>query len=294
MLRKHKIRNLTSLLLKRNGSLILDNGFKLEFIDENKDDIIQVFLLSIQHGAVFSPKKGFWNYEASISQISTPEGILFNIKAFDSLIFAETFIYDIHFSENLDGKFVIQAGGFIGDTALYYASKGARVYCFEADPNTYKCAVANIKLNPSLSDKITMENFAIGKDEYIVFPINEKGSGGSSVYMMNTKRTVQVKSFSISKILEEFKIDSPYLLDLDIKGKEFDVINESSIAKFQKVRIEYSQEYVGLKTNGRDLLINKLKDHGFKTIRIFKHNFLVYDVNYHGTIEASNPFSLEI
>ena len=61
---------------------------------------------------------------------------------FDPLIFSETFLADIHFSNfDLKNKIVIQAGGFIGDTALYYSSRGAKVFSFEPDINSYQLAL---------------------------------------------------------------------------------------------------------------------------------------------------------
>ena len=181
---------------------------------------------------------------------------------------------------------MIQAGGFIGDTALYYAEKGAKVYSFEPNPNSYKLALENIKLNPQFSNNIVIKNYALGKDEIIDFPVNEMGSGGSSAFNIGKNKTVKVKSISITKILEEFHIDSPYLLDLDIKGKEFEVINDSSLSRFHKVRIEYTPDIAKV-VNGRNLLLNKLKEYGFTTTRIFKHNGLRYDLHNHGTIECS-------
>ncbi|WP_048816748.1 FkbM family methyltransferase [Caldisphaera lagunensis] len=203
----------------------------------------------------------------------TPNGLKFYIENFDPLIFSETFIYDIHYSDNLNGKIVIQAGGFTGDTALYYASKGARVYSFEPDPINYELALKNISLNPHLAQNIIMKNYALGKDEIIDFPIT--GTGFSSAYNLNTGKTTKVRSISITQIIKEFNITDPYLLDLDIKGKEFEVINDESLSLFRKVRIEYSPDLVGL------------KDYGFKSIRVFKHNCLNYDLHYHGTIEAT-------
>jgi tRNA G37 N-methylase Trm5 len=41
---------------------------------------------------------------------------------------------------------VVQAGGFIGDTALYYASRGSKIYSFELDINSCNLALENIKL----------------------------------------------------------------------------------------------------------------------------------------------------
>lgn len=288
--RKYRVKNLINLLLKRKGSLILSNGFELKYSKETKSSIIELYLFSAKYGAEFSEKEGFWNFDFDDNLVITPNGIKFKLERFDSGIFSETFLHDIHYSEALRGKIVIQAGGFIGDTALYYASKGAKVYSFEPEPNSYKLALDNIKLNPELSNNIVMINYAIGKDEFIDFPVNEYGSvgaGGASAYILKGYKTIKTRSISITKLLEEFKINTPFLLDLDIKGKEFDIINDNNISKFQKIRIEYSPDLVGLKENGRDILIDKIKGLGFSDIRVFKHSCGWYDLHYHGTIYAS-------
>ncbi|OWP54432.1 MAG: hypothetical protein B2I18_03945 [Cuniculiplasma sp. C_DKE] len=137
-----------------------------------------------------------------------------------------------------------------------------------------------------MSENIIFKNYAIGKDEVIDFPIDLNGSGGSSVYSPIGKRTIKIKCRSISSIIEEFEIHEPYLLDLDIKGKEFEAINDVRIQNFNMVRIEYSSVIDGKKIGSRDEIFEKLRSYGFKKIRIFKHNELVYDLNYHGTIEA--------
>ncbi|MEM3771886.1 MAG: FkbM family methyltransferase, partial [Candidatus Micrarchaeia archaeon] len=135
LINKHKIRNLISLLLKNKGNLILSNGFILKYSKETKKDVIQLYLLSARYGVEFSEREGFWNFDSTNDLVTTPNGIKFKLKGFDHVIFAETFLYDIHYSENLRDKIVVQAGGFVGDTALYYAEKGAKVYSFEPDPN---------------------------------------------------------------------------------------------------------------------------------------------------------------
>ena len=180
----------------------------------------------------------------------------------------------------------IQAGGFIGDTALYYASRGARIYSFEPEINSYNLALENIKLNPELAKNIVMKNYALGNDGEIDFPVDPNVSGGSSAYYSGNQKAIKVKSSSISNILKEFSIEKPFLLDIDIKGKEFEVINDKSIQEFEIVRIEYST-YFGNKIIGnRDDIINKLREYGFNKIRIFKQNEGVYDLHDLGTIEA--------
>ena len=91
---------------------------------------------------------------------------------------------------------------------------------------------------------------------------------------------------SLSTILKEFSIESPFLLDLDIKGKEFEIMNDESIPKFEMVRIEYSTHIGNKLTGSRNDIIYKLREYGFNKIRIFKHNEGIYDLNNCGTIEA--------
>lgn len=282
--RRNRIYNSIN-LVKKSGHLVLPNNFKLSFNKENAKDIKKLFAFGLIYGVEFSDKKGYWNYKDN--EVITPNDIRFNIKNFDPLIFSETFLNEIHFSNfDLNNKIVIQAGGFIGDTALYYASRGAIIYSFEPDFNSYNLALENLKLNSELSEKIIMKNYAIGNDGEIDYPLDPNGSEHSSAYDLENKKTVRVKSVSLSSILKEFSIEAPFLLDLDIKGKEFEIINDEAISKFEMVRIEYTT-CIGNKVIGnRDDIIKRLRDYGFNKIRIFKHNELVYDLNVHGTIEA--------
>ena len=282
----HRFTNLLN-LNKKTGKLICKNGFVLNFDETNHSNIKNLFYFSLLDGVLLSNKnkRGYWNYKNNI--ITTPQDIRFHIKSFDELIFAETFLYDIHFSDfDLRNKVVIQAGGFTGDTALYYAYRGAKVYSFEPNPESYNLALLNLKLNPKLNKNIVLKNFAIDKDQIVEFYINTESSGGSSIYDNNRKKAVKIRSVSINTILNEFKIRNPYLLDLDIKGSEFKIINEDSLAKFKMVRIEYSTKIEDKTLGGREEIIKRLKQLGFKNIRIYKHNYGSYDLIEHGTIEA--------
>ncbi|PSN85899.1 hypothetical protein B9Q00_10695 [Candidatus Marsarchaeota G1 archaeon OSP_C] len=112
---------------------------------------------------------------------------------------AETFLYDTHYTEGLEGSTVIQAGGFNGDTALYYAQRGAHVYSFEAEEQLYRLALENTALNPAIQPRITFENYALGKDGYTYLQRVERGPRAPA------KR---IRSLSLSTILREFRIAS--------------------------------------------------------------------------------------
>jgi len=279
--RKYGLRNSLA-LLRKSGELILPNGFKLEFNSETRKDVKMLYNFSVLYGVKFSKEAGYWNYDNGV--LTTPQGIKFWIRGFNPVIFAETFLYDIHFCDfDLQDKAVIQAGAFIGDTPLYYAYRGATVYSFEPDVISFHITLENMRLNPQLSKRVVLKNYAIGKDEYLDFPA--KGSGSSSAYETTPNKT-RVKSVSVTTILEEFNISHPFLLDLDIKGKEFEVVHDPSLSKFQMVRIEYSTHIGHKKIDLRDEIIRALKEHGFNRLRIYKHNEGKYDLNEHGTIEA--------
>ena len=272
-------------LLKNSGKLTLKStDFSFEFNKKNKADVKNLFFFAKHWGVQFKNKKGYWNYNAKKNIIVTPQGIKFYLNYFDPLIFSETFLFDIHFCDfNLKNKVIVQAGAFIGDTPLYYAYRGAKVYAFEPDYVSFNIAIKNININKILAKRIVIKNYAIGNDGYLNFPAI--GSGGSSVYTESDK-TKHIRCVSIKTILNEFNITKPFLLDLDIKGKEFEVIRDDSISEFEMVRIEYSSVIDGKKVGSREDIIEALKRYGFNKIRIYKHNYVNYDLHEHGTIEA--------
>lgn len=274
-------------LFKTEGTIKLKDGQSFPFNKHNKTDIINLVLFALENGVIFGLSKRSWRFYPSEGVIKTPDGIKISIKGFDSMIMSETFLNDIHFVDfDLSGKIIIDAGGFTGDTSLYYANKGAKVYSFEPDPNSYKIAKYNISLNPRLHSKIIFKNYALGKDGKINFPINPYGSGGSSIYNYNTKHTNKIESLSLTSVIKKFKINNPYLLHLDVKGCEFDLIQDPSISKFKRLKIEYSSYLVKGKNKNPEYILGILKKYGFTNIRVYKHNYLRYDLSYHGTIDA--------
>ena len=93
-------------LIKKKGYLILPNNFRLSFNKENEKDIKNLFAFGLFYGVEFSYKEGYWHYNNDI--ITTPNNIRFNIKNFEPLIFSETFLSDIHFSDfDLNNRIII-------------------------------------------------------------------------------------------------------------------------------------------------------------------------------------------
>lgn len=276
-------------VLRKRGQIRLTDGTVIDFNEENKQAILQLILLALENGIRFGTESNHWRLDCEQSVIRTPQGIHLHLKHIDRIILAETFLYDTHFVDfDLAGKTVIDAGAFTGDTALYFASKGARVYSFEPDPDFFETARRNMQLNEGLAKNITLNNWAIGVDGEIPFnTIHHR----ASKKLLRDSRTdeIVVKSMSIAGILEKFKIEHPFLLHLDIKGQEFEAIKDEAIAKFSRVRIEYSTYLKNSNDECEDtldMLLTRLEKYGFHHVRLIKHNYLRFDLSAHGVIDA--------
>ena len=271
-------------IFKKKGTIKLTNGDEFIFNEDNKRDVFNVVYFALSEGIQFGNGKYQWKFDQKNGIIETHQGIRFKMQGF--FVLGETFLYQIHFAGfDLKGKTVVTAGAYIGDTPLFYSYYGAKVYAFEPDPNSFKKAEENILLNPELKDNITLRNYAIGKDGEVDFPV-EEDSGGSSIYKANAKNKIRVRSVSIKTILNEFNISEPYLLDLDIKGAEFTVIEDPSISNFKRIRIEYSPYLLNRPNNSLESLIEKLKNYGFTKFRLFKMDNLRFDLMNLGVLEG--------
>jgi len=159
----------------------------------------------------------------------------------------ETFVKNIHLiNSNYDwtGKVVVDVCAECGDTPLYLADKGAKVYAFEPVKTHYDAMMRNIGLNPELSKKITPINAAIGKDGILKF-IESTAFGGcpgaSFVYdnQDGKWKITEVLGYSFESVLEKFNIENIDLLKIDCKGCEF-FLNEDVLKNVNMVKIEYS------------------------------------------------------
>lgn len=112
--------------------------------DENKLNAFKIFISKLNENIV------------------TVDNIKFFNNPYCSVLF-EYFVGIPYFFENMDKRTVIDVGGNIGDTALYYANKGALVYAFEPITPLYDIALKNINLNTNLKENIHFYNKAVSK-----------------------------------------------------------------------------------------------------------------------------------
>lgn len=214
--------------------------------------------------------------------IEVENGLKFYLDSITPGIIIEAFIQKIHNvnpSDDLNGKTVVDVGAECGDTAIYYASKGANVYSFEPVKDHYDAMVRNISLNPELSEKITPTNAAIGKDGILKFYQSDRAEiaeAASFVYNIHGKdvKISEVKGYSLKSAYEEFGLKHIDLLKMDCKGCEY-FLTEDDLANVDTIKIEYTNFDNSHKIED---LLEKIKKSGFQYI-IFRHIPTYYKSN---------------
>jgi len=186
---------------------------------------------------------------------------------------------------DVKGKDVVDVGANIGDTAIYFALKGAkRVYAFEPYPYSYNIAIKNIKLN-HLEDKITLLNEGCGRSGFVTIKEDYKNTGGTD--LKNFKEGNKIRIESLDEIVKKFNLKHA-ALKIDCEGCEYDLIlnaSDDALKAFDQIIMEYHYGYRNL--------VKRLKQAGFK-VKYSKpeyiHNTEAEDSNmYVGFIHVNFP-----
>ncbi len=158
---------------------------------------------------------------------------------------------------NVKARTVLDIGANVGDTAIYFAQKGAtHVYAYEPWPYSYMIAKKNVELN-RLGSKITLVNEACGGERGNIRTDPLFKNSGDVILKRGGKGTL-IKIVKLEDIAKKYGLDN-CMLKMDCEGYEYGIIlNEdaSVLRKFEQIVIEYHYGYKNLET--------KLKECGFK------------------------------
>jgi FkbM family methyltransferase len=199
--------------------------FKLRELDENfvfgyKDiDILNSYFGAKKEGKIrFFTSNGnfFAKVQNLVFLIPFPHGVW---------ELTETFLKEDYGDFSVKNGTVIDVGAFIGDTAIYFATKGAkRVLAFEPAPPTFHIAQENIKMN-KLQNAIEIRNKAVGRREgEEKFRFTSSRPGGSSMVFPDTRpsRYYQVKTTTLNQVMSE--VGYVDLLKMDCEGAEYQIL----------------------------------------------------------------------
>ena len=158
----------------------------------------------------------------------------------DISLIGEIFIREVYGSDFQD-KTIVDVGAYTGDSAIYFAKKGARlVIGLEPDPRNYQLATENIGLN-SLEEKVKLVNLAISV------------AGESSRLGLNTETpnitqftdsddSVHVATITVEGVMQQFGLNRIDVLKMNCEGCEYGVIRNMSpetLASIREILLEF-------------------------------------------------------
>ncbi|MCX7948246.1 MAG: FkbM family methyltransferase [candidate division WOR-3 bacterium] len=164
--------------------------------------------------------------------------------------------------ENLNGKVVVDIGGFIGETALFFLSKGAKkVIVYEPVEENVNYIKRNLYIN-SVLDLVDVRNVGVNyMDGEIEIEYEEFGADfGRS----RGNKNIKINVVSLEKVLEE----GSDLIKFNCEGCE------SAILKVEKNKLKNIDEYI-IQAHNYELSMNiknLFLELGYELILEYKHN----------------------
>lgn len=138
---------------------------------------------------------------------------------------------------------LVDIGGHMGDTAVYFAAspKVKKVIAYEPSTKLYKEALHNVTMSP-FKDKIQFNRIAVGKQNQSIIYDNEKGG---------------VRYIALDDVLRRLK---NVAIKCDCEGGERYIFKGVNLKEVYAMQIEYHFNCVGA-------LARDLKEAGFKAKR---------------------------
>lgn len=282
----HPVRAMATLVARGRRRIRISGDFVVALEPATAGRVTSLLRL-VYHGATFSdhpdPNRQEWAYSSADGTVTTPSGVRLFLDGIEPLVLAETFLYQSHFAgPDLTGRTVLDAGAYVGDTALYYASLGAEVVSYEPNPVHFEQLERNVALNPELARKIRIVPEAIGPDGTFAFAATRSAEGALRA---SGTGPVTVTSRSLASVIDRSGVSEFWLAKFDIKGEEFLVAREPALGRIERLQVEYTTSRA---TGDLPLLMGLLRDRGFAIERVYKHNYLRFRLREHGTIQARN------
>ena len=149
-------------------------------------------------------------------------GYLLPVKQFDASVFWSKYgVEEVQDMEKVAQGDIIDAGGYVGDTALLFSPMTTRkVYVFEASPANYDLVCQTMEMN-NLKN-VQAENLALGKERGILpLSLGERGSCNTLVerpgYVYPSK--IDVKVVSLDEYVSENDLQVS-VIKIDVEGGE--------------------------------------------------------------------------
>ena len=213
--------------------------------------------------------------------VQVPGGALFEVPTSEFVstigLLADCYVREQHACLDVFGKVVLDVGANIGDTAIYFARRGARhVYAYEPFAAPYGRAMRNVSLN-DLDHEVTLYHSGVGTCGQTVtgefMPewtrlATTVGNNNQPAVDGLTKRTESVQLRALTKVLTDISQKHPntaIVCKIDCEGCEDHLLGGEGISEaLAPVTAIYLEFH-----NGSDHLVSALARLGFSRVATF-------------------------
>jgi FkbM family methyltransferase len=163
---------------------------------------------------------------------------------------------------NAEGRVVVDVGAFVGDSAVYFALRGARkVIAIEPHPSAFVEMLDNIKLN-NMEGVIVPVNAGLASRPGKICIENVNTSNTFDIYHRPGDCPNAIPAVTLSELISRFSINvDDAVLKMDCEGCEFDVIlnDYDHVRLFRELILEYHPRFVNKSVD--DLLMTLSRDY---------------------------------
>lgn len=188
-------------------------------------------------------------YKSTVDGITIFERYLTDFDIVNEVILNNAYSFELPDSECV----VIDIGMNVAIASLYFAKMAnvKRVYGFEAFPDTYEQALANIALNPDgIKAKITAKNFALSNENIIKkVAVSAEETGWRNIFSNDmSKRQTEIVCRDAGEVINEIlnMHQEKVVLKVDTEGAEFAIFESLDRAgcfeKIEMIMMEYHGE----------------------------------------------------
>jgi FkbM family methyltransferase len=223
-------------------NVIFRNGARISLNKETIRHYVEARRLFFSGTMHIGELDGYWELEL-------PNGLRFLVRPHGDDIgsLCEIFLDRYYGLYDLKQKVVIDIGAGIGDSSIYFASMGAKVYAFEPLVDSWNLARMNIELN-HLKDRVYIYNKAVSGAAGLLSLKTIKGEPRlTTTSLLQVAEGLYVdagvaESITLDQIIRQHDLGVIDLLKLDCEGCEFDILddhNADALAHVRKIVMEY-------------------------------------------------------
>ncbi|MDG6994619.1 MAG: FkbM family methyltransferase [Nitrososphaerota archaeon] len=179
---------------------------------------------------------------------------------------------------NFEGKDVVDIGANLGDSAIYFAMRGAkRVIALEPDPSLFLLAKKNIQFN-GLTSKVLLLNEAVGD---LSRDLDQPKVLHNANWRNASDQASEVHRSSLEDLVAEFSLNDA-ILKVDCVGCELGLIlnsSDSALSMFSFLAIKYYDDLEEIRT--------RLIKAGYRIIKVTSYFVRNRSYRRHGRIFAT-------